>query len=980
MNAFEIILQRVSVCAGLLCLTSVATMADTFVYDDSGRLTSAEQGNGLDHGYSLDAEASLLSASSGGADSGNGLAGWWENFFFGSTGASALASHVGDGISNLTKYILGMNPQVAAGGPLVTITQQSVSGQLYFHFTFTRSKAQASLAALEQSADSVNWFGGDAYFEQVGSATDLGDGTEQVTFRNLTPIPAANSLTFRLATNAGGGSSLVAYNNISSGTAAPSLPWWGWAVLLVALPLIAGCFGRGAGKRAVNAVVVVLMVGTLSQAPAETLRGWKLGTGFELPGDGLMPEVSAVPFPATSEATGEAASLLEAALTLQGSATDLTPELNELADALGNNPSSIFNYVRNKVEYQPYWGSFKGAHGTFVDGAGNDLDQCSLLIALLNAAGYTQTSYVRGTIQVPVSSGSLHDLVRWFGTSSSIAPVVIAASGIPFTAPLVIGGVAKFQHIWVRVVIGGVTYDFDPSYKRIQQYAGINFKTLSGYSRSQLLADAGGLEGTDFVQNLNRAGVESRLGQYAVTLRDYIRANVPGFTYEQIVGSGTLFEETVGSLAAGAPRSSFVPTELEVFTAIPASLRGIYRINSGPLDVSIPIDTLQALPLAITFDGDDAQLWHGGTLIAQETLVGGATALVDFSITHPVSRISSSQTGVPFLKTGTYDLSYGFYPNPRSRGRIEASNRRLANLQAAGMSDTSREVLTESLHGLGLRFIRRAALGIQISGKVANCYSWADCIFGRTGQESSFFVDMYGTVFLFNSLGAYIPAFAAQGYLNSAMEHGVIEERAPADALSTVKCLTLASDGGQKVYRVTPTNFSTISPQLASQGYSSQSLAGISNYVNSAGASGSTLVHEDPQTGTGDWLGYGYATISSSVNSMIISGGFKGGYYSLIATLLASESFPLRDLLVYEAIFGVERNLSAEPVDLATGAYILETTDLSLGEANTPRGLALSRSYESSRSFQPSALGNGWRHSCEGRVLMSSDPRNCLWL
>lgn len=71
--------------------------------------------------------------------------------------------------------------------------------------------------------------------------------------------------------------------------------------------------------------------------------------------------------------------------------------------------------------------------------------------------------------------------------------------------------------------------------------------------------------------------------------------------------------------------------------------------------------------------------------------------------------------------------------------------------------------------------------------------------------------------------------------------------------------------------------------------------------------------------------------------------------------------------------FGVQKSLSAEPVDLATGAYTYAATDLSLGEANSPRGLAFSRTYDSSRSFQKTALGNGWRHSCDGKVYLNSD-------
>lgn len=721
-----------------------------------------------------------------------------------------------------------------------------------------------------------------------------------------------------------------------------------------------------------SACFVLLLAGFLSASHAGTLPGWQLGTGYALPQEGLLPEVPASPFPQLQATKG--ANLMSLSLSDFGSATDLTPELTALAISLRSDPYSIFNYVRNKVEYQPYWGSHKGAHGTYLDGAGNDMDQCSLLIALLNAAGYTQTSYVRGNINVPVTTGSLHDLVRWYGTSSSLAPVVISAAGIPYVSPLVLSGWTSFDHIWVRVVIDGTTYDLDPSYKRIQQYAGIDYKGASGYNRAQLLTDAAGTEGADFVQDMNRASVESSLGQYAQNLRSYIQTNVPSYTFEQVVASGTLFEESVGSLAAGAPRSGFGPTVSSVFTTIPDALRGSLHVQTGDLDVTMPTDALQARPLALTFSGNNAQLWLGGTVIAEETAGGGPTAMVNINTTHPVSRLSSSPSGKSYLRTGTYDLTYAFYPNPKSNGRIEAANRRLAGFLAAGLADTSREVLTETLHGLGLRWVKRAALGLQMTSRVTNCYGWVDGIFGRTGQEASFFVDMYGGVSnIFNSEGPNLPAFSAQGFLASAMEHGVIEERATSSALSTVKCLALANDGGQKIYRATTNNFSTISPALLANGYTPDDVAWISSYVTAAGSFGATLVHENGQTGTGEWLGYGFSSLGGSFVSMMIFGDYHGGYFSLRGFILGGQFYPLSTLLGYEEPFGVAKDMSKEPVDLATGAYTMASTDLSLGEANSPRGLAFTRTYDSSRNFQPSALGNGWRHSCEGRVIVGSD-------
>src|SRR6266581_34568 len=80
----------------------------------------------------------------------------------------------------------------------------------------------------------------------------------------------------------------------------------------------------------------------------------------------------------------------------------ITPEIQELARGLENDPKRIFDYVHDHIRHILYFGSKKGAELTLLERSGNDFDQSALLVALLSAAGYSNNvSYQYGWQQIP---------------------------------------------------------------------------------------------------------------------------------------------------------------------------------------------------------------------------------------------------------------------------------------------------------------------------------------------------------------------------------------------------------------------------------------------------------------------------------------------------------------------------------------------------------------------------------------------------
>lgn len=153
--------------------------------------------------------------------------------------------------------------------------------------------------------------------------------------------------------------------------------------------------------------------------------------------------------------------------------TLFTPELIELATSLNNDPVEICTWVRNEIDYEPYYGSQKGANETYIDRAGNDIDTSSLAIALLRISG-VPARYYTGDVKLKID-----DLKNWVGVpehgTAQAAVDILRSNWIPteilYDNKGEIEG-ANFDHIWIGVYDGHIWRAVDPSYKKYTYIAG----------------------------------------------------------------------------------------------------------------------------------------------------------------------------------------------------------------------------------------------------------------------------------------------------------------------------------------------------------------------------------------------------------------------------------------------------------------------------------------------------------------------------
>lgn len=165
----------------------------------------------------------------------------------------------------------------------------------------------------------------------------------------------------------------------------------------------------------------------------------------------------------------------------------ITPEIQAQADALGNKPVPIFEWVRKNIAFVPSSGSLQGAAGTLQTRRGNAADQSSLLISLLRASG-VHARYVTGNVEIEAARAK-----RWLGVDRIEAVTeLFTEGGIPFEAVVSGGSVSaiRFSHVWVEAWIdfapsrgavqrsGDAWVGLDPSYKDLNFDAGLDLATL----------------------------------------------------------------------------------------------------------------------------------------------------------------------------------------------------------------------------------------------------------------------------------------------------------------------------------------------------------------------------------------------------------------------------------------------------------------------------------------------------------------------
>jgi YD repeat-containing protein len=677
--------------------------------------------------------------------------------------------------------------------------------------------------------------------------------------------------------------------------------------------------------------------------------------------------------------------------------------IQNLVRATDGDARKLFDLIHNHIEFQPYFGFRKSPESTWFSRSGNDADQAYLLVECLRAAGFD------ADFEYGVMILTEQEMIDWFDAdNASGLSFLVGSSG--YFAGSVGSGLFAIEQIWCTVLIDNVRHSLAPGYKTFQEVAGIDLGAAMNYSRLNLLTTAGGTETATYAQSISESATMSALQTMATTLVQELQTNHPTASMEEIVSGRKIQPKALASdYSNGFYPGAFLHTSFDNFIfedpygehlengttySFYAELTYAVGLTNAAGDAftstffeeTRPTGQFSGKKVAIIFDEtnqDRAQLWIEDVLVAEESLpVNSGSIGLGYTITYPYDRglgTAADEIRVrPISRGNSYVYAYNF-GNAGLEGIQQQRRLKMDAYNRQGLLDTDPKVVTEALYLLALKYFSQEDLASEMIGKHRNFTPILQHSMTRVQQEASVGVDIIQRITAVPNDGNLAKLQGnniALSMIGSAMEHGVIEQNFPErTAVSTIRYLRENNLAGGKTFYVTSANYSSIQSDSDFQnGWTTQFRSTVFPANLSAGFQ--LIIPEDGAITIDDLTGNGYFVFNNDqVGAVINPGPLKGGF--------STEEFfvQLDDIVVTDDATpgpdNVTNPVSYDPIDMLSGAYIYDHSDLNLSGTDV-RGLNFTRHYTSIASGRNTGLGKGWRHGYESSILERSNPGTAL--
>ena len=679
------------------------------------------------------------------------------------------------------------------------------------------------------------------------------------------------------------------------------------------------------------------------------------------------------------------------------------PEITELAHALHDDPQLIFEFVYDHIEYTPYSGLRKGSYMTLMDRSGNGLDQAVLLRDMLLEAEYApQIIYGEIELTTDIAQG-------WLGsTDLTYIEDLMHQAWIWYEEVDVGDVIGNVNHPWVEVDPDGggplPLEEFFPAVKEHKYFAGLTNEKLEekmGYSLDGFLPPEGSRVGSvlqdadidpaeAYVQDLSYENLNSHLTQYSQTLLDNLRVDeeneeYSGFTLEEIIGGKRIVPHSERQMPE--PEATYFVEWSEGTHESTISHLKVTTSTGGFPSTKYYAPNIYGKRVTLFFTPTGhLQLEFEGNVYSSATSNGTGSQTVTLEVNHLGYQASYSM----LLESGpTNNYAYAIVNAWGSAGTeiIDKHGKALKqNLNSGTYNDNSVEVLGESLTLLGQTWASECCKLARIADELADTTTIVHHMIGICGQKDAPYIDMPSVALLRASRNNDDSERKAARHTiaghNSAFEGGVIRQLQPScDAVSTVKLMYWANEDPQynKIFLADSTNYETginIKDQL--KDYEDDELDLAEYYI---GQGHSVILPKKGDLQEGAWKGCGYIAIppdsTGGTLAYVIGKNYHGGRGVVLGPMISPDVAAAIANPIVNSIMASTNNpgipLGRDPINMLTGAYIYQHSDLAIGTGRKPFGLGFERSYSSGLRLDDGPMGWGWTHNYDVTATVNSN-------
>jgi len=244
--------------------------------------------------------------------------------------------------------------------------------------------------------------------------------------------------------------------------------------------------------------------------------------------------------------------------------------IKNLAESLENDPLKIFNYVKNNIDYEPYFGVKKNAKGTLLSEKGNDYDQASLLIAFLrsgNSKGEKKTParYVEGKVLLSINEAENllgvddpHVVAEIFELNNIPVKLIYNISNMSEDYPSYI----EAEFVWVEAYMPYGYYKGLKGEGERRWIPLVPFLKTSYFSQIESVPKEMNFSGFGFWEEyVSNSQDLTPFEKYKSTLTKYLENNHPDLVYEDILTKEYKQREKLEFLPLGFPFKVIEETE-----------------------------------------------------------------------------------------------------------------------------------------------------------------------------------------------------------------------------------------------------------------------------------------------------------------------------------------------------------------------------------------------------------------------------------